>query len=155
MTYVFDLDGTLVDTRLAVEKAYAYAGVVMPEFAWGRPWYEWLDDAQVHAVKTRVYPQFVKQFATPMPLFEHALRLNALVITGASVSAVLAIQQAFAPTLRVALTGASLAEKIEFLNFMPGPLTGIYVDDNAQARCDIARETRWQVQTPAECLQSF
>ena len=39
--FVWDLDGTLLDSRDAVRRAYLEAGVVMPDDAWGKPWQVW------------------------------------------------------------------------------------------------------------------
>ena len=39
---VFDLDGTLADTRDLVRRAYDLVGVHMPEHAWGLPAEAWL-----------------------------------------------------------------------------------------------------------------
>lgn len=37
-----DVDGTIIDSRALVRRAYAEVGVDMPDDAWGRPWNEWL-----------------------------------------------------------------------------------------------------------------
>lgn len=72
----FDLDGVLIDSRTAVEKAYQLAGVEMPVHAWGKAAHEWLADTGlnakvIHERKQRLYPQ--------------ALRLYARVLSGANV----------------------------------------------------------------------
>lgn len=64
---VFDVDGTLFDSRPAVAWAYAVAGVHYPPEAWGRPWREWLPRVTgslekarlVHAHKEDVYLEMI------------------------------------------------------------------------------------------------
>lgn len=56
-----DVDGVLADTRAAVRKAYARAGVEQPEEAWGISWKIWLPAlvgdraAEVHVEKQHHY----------------------------------------------------------------------------------------------------
>lgn len=40
----FDVDGTVVNTRHLVARAYADVGVTMPDHAWGVRWEDWLID---------------------------------------------------------------------------------------------------------------
>lgn len=62
--WVFDLDGTLLDTAELSRQAYAAVGITMPDHAWGTSWKEWLPDllggninaaAAIHASKTMIY----------------------------------------------------------------------------------------------------
>ena len=61
MTYLFDLDGTLVNTRLAVKEAYRQVGIEMPDDAWGKPWTEWLNNKFAHDAKAKIYPDVLKE----------------------------------------------------------------------------------------------
>jgi hypothetical protein len=86
---VFDLDGTLVDTRRAVVEAYGAAGVKFPAFAWGLPWRAWLPGlygeeraAELHAKKTEFYPEMLLNHAEKLPA---ALVFCQLVAEGVSV----------------------------------------------------------------------
>lgn len=147
---VFDLDGTLVDTREAVRLAYLEAGIVMPDHAWGLAWHEWLFDPAVHARKVEIYPRFVAELAVGLPLLQTALTHHVPVITGASRRAVQAVQIKFGP-LNVVLAEASLRQKIEYLNWY-GPSGGTYVDDNELARAEIERRTKWKTESPRSSL---
>jgi hypothetical protein len=150
---VFDLDGTLVDTRAAVEAAYSAVGVRMPSNAWGKPWKEWLKDEELHRRKNAVYPIALALYAKRLPLMEHCLRANARVITGASREAVRGIKRILEPRLRVVLHGASLAEKIAWLSCFPQP--GVYVDDSAEANARVALETGWRTLLPYEAFEQL
>jgi len=147
---VFDLDGTLVDTREAVRLAYAAAGATMPEWAWGRPWHQWLFDSKVHARKNELYPEYIQRYAQALPLLQVALDHDVPVITGASVEAVRAIRARFGP-ISVVLNGAGLQQKIDYLNWRAG--RGTYVDDDVHARAEIERRTRWEALSQQSYLQ--
>lgn len=86
--HVFDMDGTLYDTREANRIAYETAG--LPEYkdeyfnqtaaAWGCP-------PEIHEAKTRIFHQYSHLInpAWAMPMFEVADRCKrAIVLTGAS-----------------------------------------------------------------------
>jgi hypothetical protein len=150
MTYAFDLDGTLIDTKEAVVQAYRIAGVEMPEDAWGKPWHEWLKDETIHHKKNEVYPDMLKQFASVLPLFTIALRLNAPVITGASNEAVIAIQSVFG-SLNIVGIQCSRLEKILWLNRQRE--RGCYVDDDDATLLLVKEFTTWKPLTPNEALQ--
>lgn len=153
--WVFDLDGTLVDTREAVRRAYEYAGVTMPADAWGRPWHEWLtgpDASRKHAVKNQVYMKTLGLFGRPLPLLQLVEEGGYPVITGASHIAVETIIIKWAPRLNVALRQATLEDKVRWLGRR---VPGAYVDDDVRCRQIIEEKTRWQVLTPEECLRLF
>lgn len=80
--WVFDVDGVVGDTRLAVREAYKRVGVRQPEEAWGISWKIWLpalvgDRApEVHAAKQEVYVSLLMRgFATKLPGADMALAL--------------------------------------------------------------------------------
>jgi len=74
-----DVDGTIVNSRELVARAYAAAGVKLPENAWGRRWQDWLVDhlggdydraVEVHRRKTEAYADMLlrtdlRQYALP------------------------------------------------------------------------------------------
>lgn len=70
---VFDIDGTLADTRPLVVEAYRRVGVLMPSNAWGVPWRNWLpalageDCEAVHAAKNEEYMRILQR-ESPRPL---------------------------------------------------------------------------------------
>lgn len=150
--WVFDLDGTLVDTRKAVEEAYHLAGVHMPPEMWGRPWQQWLNNARVHSLKNKLYHQTLRQYGVKLPLLEVALQLDAPVLTGASSAAVRTIMQRWASGLNIALVEATPLMKAVWLNQHE---PGTYVDDSEHTRAVIREKTQWRVMTPTESLQLF
>lgn len=155
--YVFDLDGTLVDSRDAVQAAYEEVGVQMPEHAWGLPWRMWLPELcggsvpramEVHLLKNQVYLQHPERLrelplAALARVIQGRLGLHIAVHTGASLIAaefVLATlniatqsQQPYGAALRAQL---NLNEKIGALSAISVTHErGIYFDD-CQATCD-------------------
>lgn len=149
---VFDLDGTLVDTRLAVVEAYHMAGVKPADIRWGQPWHTWLKDPAAHEHKNYVYPIALKRLAKALPLLEVACRMRAPVITGASFLAVKAVCERFSVELDVRLMSARLEDKVAWLNAQ-GP--GTYVDDDAAVRAAVEGGTPWDPISPEEYRLSF
>ena len=152
---VFDLDGTLVDTKKAVFEAYRYVGVNMPEDAWGKNWREWLtgpDAEKLHKAKNTIYLKTVGLYAQPLELLPFVEKAGYPVITGASMIAAETIAIKFAPKLRIALREATLDMKAKWLN---DRRPGVYVDDDVRARSFIEEKTKWKTWDPDQCLQSF
>lgn len=164
---VFDLDGTLVDTRQAVTQAYRWAGVELPDHAWGRPWQEWLpqllkyeDNAedplaqsaeQVHKLKNHYYQYTLKLYARALPCLERATHRSLVVLTGASRDAVTTLlkwnrSEKFA----VIYSDLRLDDKIDWLNARP---PGVYVDDDARVRERLVVATDWHVLSPEFYLE--
>lgn len=90
---IFDWDGTLVDTRPWVTKAYIMAGVeeAVVNQNWGKPWFEWVTHDQ-HAAKAKIYRDLIhKHYIPETPLgtviFKNHPR-QIRVLTGASPQAV-------------------------------------------------------------------
>lgn len=152
--FVFDLDGTLLDTRQAVKEAYRAAGVEMPDECWGLPWREWLtmpNAAEIHKRKNVYYYKTVSIYAKRMPLFSIALQGQYPVITGASWVAVEHVLLMFGK-LNVCLREADFDAKIQWLDERK---PGTYVDDLPEARQRVKEATEWKVMSPEECLQWF
>mgnify|MGYP000959187926 CR=1 FL=1 len=155
---VFDLDGTLVDTRDAVVTAYAEVGIHMPTQAWGRPWQDWLPGSaslngrsakDVHAAKNRVYPACLARLARPTPLLTYAAVKQSSVITGASKEAVEAIQQQFNVKLNVGGYNMTLNDKIYWLNeAYQSAEDCIYIDDDESTREHVYYGTHWRPLCP-------
>jgi hypothetical protein len=156
VTWVFDLDGTLVLTQAAVIAAYEHVGICMPPQAWGRPWVEWLrteaglPDHAAHAAKNRVYPSYLARLARPTGLLRHAVINRCPILTGASNDAVRAVEACFEVDLNVAGFGLSLQDKIEWLN---DNTPGVYVDDDEKHRRAVSERTLWKVVCPTHASQ--
>ena len=157
--YIFDLDGTLIDSQEAVKQAYKRVGVDMPETAWGRPSTEWLSVPQLHKQKNDYYLVCLKLYGTALPLLVYAQEYRCPVLTGASRQAVAHVQTVFGQ-LNMGLCGASREQKVEYLQLLKNyrqrqrkyPIT--YVDDDAQARDLIRKKVTCTVLSPKEaCLQ--
>jgi hypothetical protein len=160
MTFVFDLDGTLIDNRLAIAEAYRAAGV--HEVPVDVPWTEFCTKAQ-HDRKNEMYPFFLERFAQPTALYE-ALWLTwhyrprwqtwrrPTILTGASPEAVQVIVSTplfrhLLPEIAEVITGQTPVMKADWLATHGW---GTYVDDSAQARRVIQELTTWKVIAPQE-----
>ena len=154
MCYVFDLDGTLVDTRQAVVEAYRAIGVEMPEDAWGKPYREWLPQPkwQLHEQKAVVYPTTLARFGKKLGLYDFVKAKGYPVLTGASYSATLTIQREWG-VLNIVGYGMRLEQKAYQLNKNFPHCT--YVDDLESARAFIKEYTTCHVISPQECLDLF
>lgn len=151
MRFVFDLDGTLVETLTAVRAAYLAAGVVVPETAYNQPVGDWCTPAQ-HDAKNNVYRLMLLRYGKPnMLLYLYAWQTRSPVLTGASQRAVELVQELYGP-LNVELVGATLDQKIAWLNAQSEP--GTYVDDDPVARERVQQETRWNSISPGEFPRS-
>ncbi len=142
------MDGTLVDTHLAVRKAYEAVGVEMPDDAWGRPWIEWLKDGDAHRQKNLIYPKMLRKYARSLPLLDYAVRHKSPVITGASATAAVAVMNQF--KIDVVLVGANAERKKNYLSHRP---PGIYVDDHEATRRLIHETTQWETFSPQEAIE--
>lgn len=167
MKYVFDLDGTLIDSYDAVHHAYFKAGVVMPIDAFGKPWREWLPGVcesrglnaeEVHRIKNECYPEFIHKVKRT-PLFETLLHKQMdpiVILTGASGRAVDAAFHARILTPACVVRGRAMSreDKAQWLSVRLGGLQGAYVDDDPIAR-NIVAGTGWRVLSPDEALDEL
>lgn len=157
--FVFDLDGTLVDTREAVRQAYLAVGVVYPTGAWGIPWQEWTqlsgnDAERIHTAKNAAYPAALKKYAKRLPLLPYALYLDAPILTGASRGAVRTLEEWLGVKLNVVLTSATTSDKINWLNdhMSSNALTHVYVDDDMKVCRQVEEGTSWLSLVPKRAL---
>lgn len=129
--FVFDLDGVVVNTRLAVEAAYRHAGVEMPADAWGKPWREWCSE-KVHHAKNLAYRNALIEHATPGPLLwlVRKLRTEVLVLTGASPDAVNIVKRVFEIDFRTLGFERTPLQKVEKLRELSKTQQVVYFDDN-------------------------
>ncbi len=128
---VFDLDGVIVNTRLAVEAAYHTAGIKMPPDAWGRPWREWCDN-DTHRKKNLAYPTVLREHGHPGPLMWLIVKLRgeALVLTGASPDAVNIIRRTFDIDFKVLGYEQTREQKYEKLSALARNQQVVYFDDD-------------------------
>lgn len=171
MLYAFDLDGTLVDTKDAVLRAYRAVGVEPPEDFFGRTWREWLTDEDKHEAKNLIYVKNVGRWTKRLGLMDvmHDLRKEkafqhrsepqnmVYVLTGASHDAAKAVlnHHLSYPQLNHEQlhTGLRMEGKAAVLNDLQKKQTsehlshsyGIYFDDDEET-CNYIREnTKWTV----------
>lgn len=147
MQFVFDLDGTLLDTEEAVRKAYIMAGVTPPANFFGRPAWEWMKDTplnrELHKQKNRHYKETTWRMVTALPMLELFDRTKGIILTGASQEAARMLCEKFNIQPSKLLTCLSVKDKINWLNKQEEP--GIYFDDDHIACETMLRNTRWMV----------
>lgn len=142
-----DLDGTLVDTRTAVEEAYKAVGVTPPEGFWGCPWTEWLSDPIAHERKAIVYPTFLSQHGRLLPLAQELVQQvkfgrTVQILTGASLAGYRAALRLIPVSSKKVFFQCGLTgdQKIQWLQQYSG---GVYWDDDERFLERVARETAW------------
>jgi phosphoglycolate phosphatase-like HAD superfamily hydrolase len=139
--YVFDLDGTLLDTRAAVIEAYRIVGVTPPKDFFGRSWKEWLKDERKHREKNEAYRHCLG-LIEELPLLEMLRNTNSMILTGASLEAVSLLRKRFFPTwFGAAHTELTIAGKVDILNGLDE--IGMYFDDDESAINTVKKETKW------------
>lgn len=167
--YVFDFDGTLVDTKAATIAAYTEAGVKKTpeewEAVWGLKWREWLhgDEAEeIHSRKTKYLHKYMHTVRI-LPLMSAALQLRVPVITGASPAAVsqtlftLSVRFPEVTGLKIVLVGVDTMQKVDYLDWASAEnnMDLIYVDDSQRVR-DLMNllpgDKRWKAISPSDCL---
>lgn len=142
MKWLFDMDGTLVDTLRATREAYRKAGMKMPEGAWGKPWREWCPE-EVHAEKQRIYPNTLREFGRVLPAAELFKIVGGSILTAASAPSAWSVIETF---LGDRLEGDLYAEysadeKISVIKKYYVESRVIYVDDNLEFGKRVLRET--------------
>lgn len=129
---VFDLDGTLVDSRDAVIASYKDVGIEMKPWHWGKPWRVWLEQAcldagmpsgsaaKVHEAKGRRYTHHRERVRTlpPRRLLENSTSDVLLcIISGASFEAIMGylISWGLSSHVRIVRGSLTLEQRIETL----------------------------------------
>ena len=152
MLYVFDLDGTLIESEYAVAAAYRHAGITMPPGAWGKPVGTWCTPAQ-HAEKQRAYPEMLRRYATEgraLPLWHSVPAAHRCVVTGASMSSAIASMEFLGlDPHELAVFGADHLAKAEFIRTqMTGDLLVLYVDTDYAVAKKLWEQTRCAIVLP-------
>lgn len=144
---VFDLDGTLVQTRKANLMAYQEVGVVPPDNFHQIPWNRWASKEQ-HDNKNVILKRTMKEYARRMPLLDVALQtIGAVVLTNASDPALDLLLEMFPElynlTIYNRLSGAAKAQHI--LSLYGNDEKGVFYDD-CLLTCQLVQQvTGWQV----------
>jgi phosphoglycolate phosphatase-like HAD superfamily hydrolase len=87
--YVYDLDGTLIDSKRAVVEAYKAAGINPPDDFWGKPFSAWCDANVAHERKNDLYPEMLKKYGKRLPTADLMAETGGHILTGASYDATL------------------------------------------------------------------
>lgn len=144
--HVFDLDGTLLDTKAATIEAYRSAArklgmAAPPEAIWGHTATEWRCPPELHAAKLVEYSLLVPLMVRPAWAAETYTQLLAdgydvRVVTGASKGTVEVLSRSpYRDFLRNVACGLSVYEKTAMLHGIEAVFKGItihYYDDNAE-----------------------
>jgi len=139
MRYVFDMDGVLIDTRKAVEAAYARAGVTMPAEAWGLRWQEWCS-REAHDRKNAMYPTMLNLYARELPAFKILQQFGGSVLTSASTHAARLVQEYLRFPFHLVGAGCTTDDKIGVLKTIRGGV--VYVDDDLRKGLAIMQGAR-------------
>jgi hypothetical protein len=146
--YVFDLDGTLFETKELVIESYRRAGILMPEDAWGKSVHEWLPQRvgrqwkTIHEWKNTHYIKLLRmnppaRSSAASAMIDLALSgVECYILTGASTEAAKELLSGFQP-YHYSLVGThcDLEAKTTRVKNLGQPGNTVYVDDDAYA-CD-------------------
>ena len=139
---VWDLDGTLVDTKQANRLAYKSLGINPPDDFHVRPWQEWCSE-EVHDEKGKIIGRFILNHARPLQLLNvWEANGRGKIITNASTEAIQAIRNTFPQLADADIKGGLRSyEKTAWLRvYAP---TGVYFDDSEKTIALVKEETRW------------
>jgi hypothetical protein len=97
-----NLNGTLIDTFLVLQKTYEYLGVT----GWKEdvPWQSFTT-LELHLKKHEVYPELLKKYGKPLPLMQLADEQDWDIITGSSQETIHTLKRVFGLRLLFAHTG--------------------------------------------------
>lgn len=139
---VWDLDGTLVETRKANQLAYKSLGITPPDDFHVRPWQEWCSQ-EAHDEKGRIIGRFILNYARPLQLLQvWEANGRGQILTNASKEAIVAIRNAFPQLADANIKGGMRSyEKTAWLR-VHAP-TGVYFDDSEKTVGLVKEETQW------------
>jgi hypothetical protein len=128
--FIFDMDGTIVDSYLAVRAAYKKAGLALPEDAWGKTAAEWDCPQAVHEMKKRLYPTILRSHGRRLHAADLLEIVHGHVLTGASIEAVDAVRKFLGFKFDVVGHSCNQDRKINILRQLSREHKIIYVDDD-------------------------
>jgi hypothetical protein len=141
--YVYDLDGTLIDSHDAVVAAYKAAGITPPADFWGKPFSAWCDANFAHEKKNELYPAMLQKYGKRLPLADLCWLTGGVILTGASEEATLSCLGFLGLLSEVTEIYAGCDDAAK-LRYLMANKTGIYFDDDFRF-CQRVRElTKWQ-----------
>lgn len=152
MRLVFDLDGCVIDNRVATRVSYEAAGVTQRPADWFHVG-GWATSEQ-RRVKNGVYEQMLRLHGHILPAGRLLLQTGGVVMSGCSpesLEAVLSVWPCFARRDIVMCCSHTLEDKLTRLNVMDsmggswaGTPVGLYFDDWVHAVDQVSRRTRWK-----------
>ena len=130
--FIFDMDGTIVDSQKAVRIAYKKAGLVVPEDAWGKTAREWDCPPDIHEMKCRLYPAVLLSTGRRMHAADFLETVHGSVITGAGLPAVEAVRKFLRHDFPLVGHSCTHEMKMDVLRSEAaiGGITVFYVDDD-------------------------
>jgi hypothetical protein len=155
MLYVYDLDGTLADTKEAVVEAYRSVGVEPPEDFFGKSWQEWLFNSdgslnvEAHTRKNEAYVHMLQHnphLIRRLPMADLAERTGGVILTAASPQSASAVCAVLNLSL-VILAGFTIEGKIQTLRRWSGRKQEmvIFDDDLRNVEAFRADNKEWTV----------
>ena len=142
MNFVYDMDGTLIDTKEAVFRAYESANFNMTEELWNKPWQEIGISKEQHDEKCKIYPHFLKKYSKPLALYYLYQKIPGYILTGASLDACREIVKLYNIPHYMIKCNLTKEEKIQILQGL-GYENCYYYDDDVSIENDIITRTRY------------
>lgn len=139
---VWDLDGTLINTRQANYLAYKSLGINPPDDFHVRPWQEWCTQ-EAHDAKGRVIDGFILNHAKPLQLLDvWEANGRGTILTNSSWEAVEAIRRRF-PQLADAGIHHEINSEGKTWWLAIQPTAGVYFDDSEKTINRVREMTEW------------
>lgn len=128
--FVFDMDGTIVDSIRAVKEAYKRAGLVLADEAWGKTSKQWKCPPDIHKMKVALYPTILLRMGRRLHAADLLTAMDGSVLTGASMGAVEAVRGFLDHDFRLAGAECDSDMKIKILSAKSDECRVFYVDDD-------------------------
>lgn len=139
---IYDLDGTLVETKLANREAYIMAGVTPPDNFNTIPWQEWTTK-EIHTLKNINLEKTMPEYARELPLLQIARSTKSIVLSNVSDAALKIVAGIFDLSRLTVANKMTPTDKVLFLK--NASYTGVYVDDSIETCKLVKATTGWSV----------